>query len=85
MPASAGFWEDVMSQTYINSVSELPITTGTPEIKWQESGYIRAWIDIVGFRNLAGMEINIIFWEILRQKQLFNMMQLTYNMDILMA
>jgi hypothetical protein len=53
MPASAGFWEDVMSQTYINSVSELPITTGTPEIKWQENGHIRAWIDIVGFRNLS--------------------------------
>lgn len=53
MPASAGFWEDVMNQRYINFISELPITNGTPAIEWQESGHIRAWVDIVGFKNLS--------------------------------
>lgn len=50
--AEAGLF-DIFNETYISDISELPFTNGTSDIKWQESGHIRAWVDIVGFRNLS--------------------------------
>ena len=44
---------DILSEQYISDISELPYSTGKPEINMQESGNIRAWIDIVGWKNLS--------------------------------
>lgn len=37
---------------FVNSVYDLPSSTGIPEMNWQSSGHIRAWIDITGFRQM---------------------------------
>ncbi len=44
---------DQINESYIDSVSELPISSGSPDMVWQQQGHIRAWIDVVGFRNMA--------------------------------
>jgi hypothetical protein len=44
---------DMLNDSYIDSVDDLPIASGSPSIKWQQSRNIRAWIDIVGFKNMA--------------------------------
>jgi len=46
---------DIMDEKYITDISELPYSSGNPVVVWQESKYrhIRAWVDIVGFRNLS--------------------------------
>ncbi len=45
--------QDVLDEQYIFNISELPYSPGTPHIMMQERGHIRAWVDIVGFRNLS--------------------------------
>lgn len=50
--AGAGLF-DIFNETYISDISELPYSPGNPQITWQESGHIRAWVDIVGFKNLS--------------------------------
>lgn len=49
----ADFWDGVLNQNLIPNVDQLPYTTPKPDINWQTSGYITAWIDIVGFGNLS--------------------------------
>lgn len=44
---------DIMDEKYITDISELPYSSGNPEINWQKQGHIEAWIDIVGFKNLS--------------------------------
>jgi hypothetical protein len=44
---------DMLNDSYIDSVYELPDSSGSPAINWQQSGNIRAWVDIVGFKNMA--------------------------------
>ncbi len=51
-PAGAGLLEDI-NNSFIDTVDELPQSEGNPEIVWQEGQYISAWIDIVGFKNMA--------------------------------
>jgi hypothetical protein len=51
IPARAGLLETI-NDSYIDSVYDLP-AQGSPAIAWQQQGYIRAWVDIVGFRDLA--------------------------------
>jgi hypothetical protein len=50
--AAAGLF-DILNETYINDISELPFSSGTPTVSWQQSGNIRGYVDIVGFRNLS--------------------------------
>lgn len=46
----------IMDDSYIQNVSELPYSAGTPEKNIQSSEHIRGWIDIVGFRDVARMD-----------------------------
>ncbi len=50
--AAAGLF-DILDELYISDISELPYSPGDPSISWQESGNIRGYVDIVGFRNLS--------------------------------
>jgi len=52
--AAAGLF-DILDEQYITDISELPYSSGSPAVEWQESeyGHIQAWVDIVGFRNLS--------------------------------
>ncbi len=45
----------ILDDSYIQTVSELPYSAGTPDRNIQSSGHIRGWIDIVGFRDVARM------------------------------
>jgi hypothetical protein len=45
--------QQIMDQKYIATISELPFSSGTPTVIWQQSGSIQGYIDIVGFRNLS--------------------------------
>jgi hypothetical protein len=42
----------ILDEKFINNISELPPSSGTPDIVWQQSGHIKAWIDIVGFNKM---------------------------------
>ncbi len=53
IPANAGLFEDMLNQTYIHNVTELPVYQGTPDIKLQSYKHITAWIDIVGFKGVV--------------------------------
>lgn len=44
---------DVLNETYIDSIVDLPYSDGVPEQNVQTSGHIRGWIDIVGFRDVV--------------------------------
>lgn len=44
---------DILGDRYITDISELPYNSGVPDMQWQTSGSINAWIDVVGFRNLS--------------------------------
>ncbi len=44
---------DVLNEQYITQISELPYSPGNPTVEWRQQGHIRAWIDIVGFRNMT--------------------------------
>jgi len=46
-------WYDIQNASYITDISELPYSPGNPVISWQQSGNIKGWIDITGFRNLS--------------------------------
>ena len=50
--AGAGLF-DILNEKYIGDISELPYSSGTPAVNWQQSGNIRGYVDIVGFRNLS--------------------------------
>lgn len=50
--SSAGLF-DILDELYISDISELPFSSGIPTVSWQESGTIRGYVDIVGFRNLS--------------------------------
>jgi hypothetical protein len=50
--AGAGLF-DILQEQYIADISELPYSPGNPSVSWQESGNIKGWIDITGFRNLS--------------------------------
>jgi hypothetical protein len=52
IPARAGLLETI-NESYVDSVNDLPAAQGSPAIAWQQQGNIRAWVDIVGFRDLA--------------------------------
>ena len=52
IPTAAGLF-DILKEKYIVDISELPYSSGRPDIQWQKSGLINAWIDVVGFRNLS--------------------------------
>lgn len=43
----------MLSSKYIDSISDLPHSDGVPEKNVQSSGHIKAWIDIVGFRDMV--------------------------------
>jgi hypothetical protein len=51
-PADKGIFY-ILDEKFINNISELPDSAGTPETNWQVSGYIHAWIDITGFRQMS--------------------------------
>lgn len=51
-PVNAGLLES-FNNSYVDTVSQLPSTQGNPDIIWQEKGNLKAWIDIVGFKNMA--------------------------------
>jgi hypothetical protein len=51
-PVQAGLFED-LQQDYIDNINDMPYSSGRPAIEWQQNGNIRAWLDIVGFRNLS--------------------------------
>jgi hypothetical protein len=44
---------DILDEKYIIDISELPSSSGNPEINWQKQGHIEAWVDIIGFKNLT--------------------------------
>ncbi len=44
---------DQINDSYIDGVNELPDSSGSPEITWQQSGNIRGWVDVIGFRHMA--------------------------------
>lgn len=44
---------DILKEKYITDISELPYSPGSPDVQWQKQGHIKAWIDIVGFKNLT--------------------------------
>ncbi len=52
--ASSGIFS-ILDDSYIQTVSELPYSAGTPDKNIQSSGHIRGWIDIVGFHDVARM------------------------------
>lgn len=43
----------ILNDSYIQNVYELPYFSGIPDKNIQQSGNIRGWIDITGFRNLT--------------------------------
>jgi len=43
----------ILDEKFIDNISELPYSSGTPEVNWQASGYIHAWIDITGFKQMS--------------------------------
>ena len=44
---------DILDEQYIEDIKDLPFSSGTPTINWHQSGNIKGWIDITGFRNLS--------------------------------
>ncbi len=51
-PVNAGLLES-FNNSYVDSVYQLPPNQGNPTVIWQENNHIKAWIDIVGFKNMA--------------------------------
>jgi hypothetical protein len=43
----------ILDEKFIDNISELPYSSGIPEMNWQASGYIHAWIDITGFKQMS--------------------------------
>ncbi len=44
----------ILDEKFIDNISELPESNPVPEINIQQSdGYLAAWIDIVGYRNMS--------------------------------
>jgi hypothetical protein len=43
----------ILDEKFIDNISELPYSSGIPEVNWQASGYIQAWIDITGFKQMS--------------------------------
>jgi hypothetical protein len=57
--AESGF--DRLNEAFVSDVSQLPAVDDSrlsPDRAQQSSGHIRAWIDIVGFREIARMNIS---------------------------
>jgi hypothetical protein len=52
-PAGSADINEVFNTQFVNSAYDLPFSAGTPEMNWQSSGYIRAWVDITGFRQMS--------------------------------
>ncbi len=46
----------ILDEQYIENISELPYSMGTPEKIIQSSGNIRGWIDVVGFRDVIHID-----------------------------
>lgn len=44
---------DILNEPFIDNIIELPYSSGNPSINWQQSTNIKAWIDIVGWKNLS--------------------------------
>lgn len=44
---------EILNEQYIDDIKELPYSLGNPQIDWQEKGNIKAWVDIVGWKNLS--------------------------------
>jgi hypothetical protein len=51
-PAGAGLLDDIQNG-YIDDVYTLPAAQEQPLINWQESGNVKGWIHILGFREMA--------------------------------
>lgn len=51
-PGRAGLLE-MINDSYVDSAYDLPVSQGTPDIAWQQQEHIKAWVDIVGFKDLA--------------------------------
>lgn len=43
----------ILNETFIGDIKELPYSAGVPDQNIQSSGYIKGWIDIVGFKQMA--------------------------------
>jgi hypothetical protein len=43
----------ILDEKFIDNINELPYSSGIPEVNWQASGYIHAWIDITGFKQMS--------------------------------
>jgi hypothetical protein len=43
----------ILDEKFIDNISELPYSSGIPEMNWQASGHIHAWIDITGFKQMS--------------------------------
>jgi hypothetical protein len=43
----------ILDEKFIDNISELPYSSGIPEVNWQASGHIHAWIDITGFKQMS--------------------------------
>lgn len=44
---------EILGETYIDNITNLPYSSGNPEKNIQSSGHIRGWIDIVGFDKMS--------------------------------
>lgn len=42
---------DMLQDQYIENIKDLPYSSGTPDVKWNTSGHINAWVDITGFKE----------------------------------
>src|SRR5665811_526898 len=46
----------ILDEKYSDNISDLPYSAGSPTISWQEQGHIRAWVNIVGFKNITRID-----------------------------
>ncbi len=51
-PVNAGLLEDI-ANSQVDTVYELPVSNPVPDKNIQQSGHIYAWVDVVGFQNMA--------------------------------
>jgi hypothetical protein len=58
IPAASGYTGlfSILDEQYISNISDLPYSAGSPTISWQEQGHIRAWVNIVGFKNITRID-----------------------------
>jgi hypothetical protein len=52
LAASGGLLQDIQDN-YIESVYDLPAAQEAPLIQWQQANHVKAWIHILGFKEMA--------------------------------